>query len=55
VDDELRARIRVAIRRVGRLLGEQGFGLSSDERAKVQTAALINLTRGDNERLSSEP
>jgi transcriptional regulator with XRE-family HTH domain len=40
---------------VGWLLGEQGFGLSSDERTKIQTAAviLIDLTRGDNERLTS--
>jgi transcriptional regulator with XRE-family HTH domain len=100
VDDELRARIREAIRRsgkkhsivaedagvtrstlsrvlsgingeplfdtvarimhavdenVGWLLGEQGFALSSDERAKIQTAAviLIDLTRGDPDRLFS--
>jgi transcriptional regulator with XRE-family HTH domain len=47
--------MRAVDENVGWLLGEQGFGLSSDERAKVQTAAaiLINLTRGDNERLTS--
>jgi transcriptional regulator with XRE-family HTH domain len=40
---------------IGYLVGEQGFGLSSDERAKIQTAAiiLIDLTRGDPDRLSS--
>ena len=40
---------------VGWLLGEQGFALSSDERAKIQTAAitLIELTRGDPDRLTS--
>jgi len=40
---------------VGWICGEQGFGLSSDERAKIQTAAviLINLTRGDPDRLIS--
>src|SRR3954454_24982134 len=33
---------------VGYLAGEQGFSLSSEQRAKVQTAAviLIDLTRG---------
>jgi transcriptional regulator with XRE-family HTH domain len=40
---------------IGYLAGEQGFGLSSDERAKIQTAAviLINLTRGDADLLTS--
>jgi len=40
---------------IGYLVGEQGFGLSSDERAKIQTAAviLINLTRGDADLLTS--
>jgi hypothetical protein len=47
--------IRAVDENVGWLLGEQGFGLSSDEGAKIQTAAviLIDLTRGDNERLTS--
>lgn len=40
---------------VGWICGEQGFGLSSDERAQIQAAAvtLINLTRGDPDRLTS--
>jgi len=47
--------MRAVDENVGWLLGEQGFGLSSDERAQIQTAAviLINLTRADNERLTS--
>jgi transcriptional regulator with XRE-family HTH domain len=47
--------MRAVDENVGWLLGEQGFGLSSDERAKIQTAAviLIDLTRGDPDRLSS--
>ena len=47
--------MRAVDENVGWLLGERGFGLSSDERAKVQTAAdiLINRPRGDNERLTS--
>ncbi len=47
--------VRAVDENVGWLLGEQGFGLSSDERAKIQTAAiiLIDLTRGDPDRLSS--
>ncbi len=47
--------VHAAGEHVGWVCGEQEFGLSSDERAKIQTAAviLINLTRGDNDLLTS--
>ncbi|HXH92996.1 MAG TPA: helix-turn-helix transcriptional regulator [Thermoanaerobaculia bacterium] len=40
---------------VGWIFGEQGFSLSGEQRAKIQTAAviLIDLTRGDPDRLTS--